>query len=108
MRVTASRALPALRQARDIRSSTSWRRSFSTNHDSNMSANLRLYACEAIRKFLTDARQPVVFEPGEEPLAVEGNCYELRMSAGWLVFQVWNSDRNLLRRVTGVESQKTG
>src|SRR3954454_2597885 len=73
-----------------------------------MSADERFAAYEAIQRFLLQARRPVAFEPGEEPIPLGTGCYDLRVDGSRLLFQMWTSDRNLLRRVTGIDSESSG
>lgn len=65
-------------------------------------------AWEAVQRFIAQAKRPVAFEPGEEPMPLTADSWELRLDGTRLLFQVWTRDRNLVRRVTGVESEAAG
>src|SRR3954453_9912112 len=92
--VISPRFLPLRRQACSMRPSTSWRRSFNTQHDCNMPADERFAAYEAIHRFLTKAHRPVAVEPGEQPMPLAPGSYELRVDGSRLLLQVWTQDRN--------------
>ena len=59
-----------------------------------------------IEEFLKDARQPALFEPGEELLALAEENFSLEMRGSRLTFQAWDRERNITRRVVAV--QKAG
>jgi hypothetical protein len=63
---------------------------------------------QTIEKFLENSAEPVLCEPGEESLAITSDNFVLEMRNGWLSLQAWNDRRNLVRRVTGIESQTRG
>ncbi|MDZ4801890.1 MAG: hypothetical protein SGI92_27360 [Bryobacteraceae bacterium] len=65
-------------------------------------------AWEAIQRFVAQAKRPVAFEPGEEPMPLVMGSYEIRLDGTRLLFQVWTTGRNLVRRVTAVASEKAG
>ncbi len=65
-------------------------------------------AWEAIQRFIAQAKRPVAFEPGEEPMPLATGSYEVRLDGTRLLFQVWTTERNLVRRVTAVASEAAG
>jgi hypothetical protein len=73
-----------------------------------MSADARFAAYEAIQRFLTQAKRPVAFEPGEEPMPLSAGSWELRVDGGKLLLQVWTTERNLVRRITDVQLETKG
>jgi hypothetical protein len=60
---------------------------------------------DTIRAFLTRSRQPVLVEPGCEPLPLTTGCYSIGSHNGAVIIEAWSNERNLSRRVTGIESQ---
>jgi hypothetical protein len=60
---------------------------------------------DTIRAFLTRSRQPVLVEPGCEPLPLAAGCYSIESHNGAVLIEAWSAERNLLRRVTAIESQ---
>jgi hypothetical protein len=61
-----------------------------------------------IGDFLRAAVEPVLLEPGEEPLALYPDHYSFDSTRGRLVFQAWDDKRNLVRRITSVTARKPG
>jgi hypothetical protein len=61
-------------------------------------------AAAAIERFLADARDPVLVEPGEPPIALESGNYTLNNSSGRLLLEAWDNQRNLARTITAVRS----
>jgi|YNPMSStandDraft_1061717.scaffolds.fasta_scaffold00250_5 hypothetical protein len=53
----------------------------------------------AIRRFLASSKQPALWEPGEEPLALNNGNYSLEVRSGRLVLQAWDDKRVLARRI---------
>jgi hypothetical protein len=62
----------------------------------------------AIERFLKSSRRPILLEPGEEQFPLDDGCYQLDVSNGDLVIQVWDESRNLVRRVTAVHDERPG
>ncbi|MGH9666517.1 MAG: hypothetical protein ACRD9L_18985, partial [Bryobacteraceae bacterium] len=62
----------------------------------------------AIERFLKASRQPVLFEPGEESVALNAGSYALTVRGGALTLEAWSDKRNLVRRVTGVRQERRG
>ena len=63
---------------------------------------------EAIERFLEGSVQPVLCEPGEESFVITRDTFLLDARHGSLNLQAWDDRRNLVRRITGVESQTRG
>jgi hypothetical protein len=59
-----------------------------------------------VEEFLKAARQPALFEPGEELLALTAENLALEMRGLRLTLQAWDRDRNIARRIVAV--QKAG
>ena len=62
----------------------------------------------AIEAFVSNARQPAVFEPGEELLALTGENFSLEFRGSRLVLQAWDRRRNLTRRVLRIGEAGAG
>ena len=63
---------------------------------------------QTIEQFLQNSAETVLCEPGEESLPITADNFVLETRNGWLSLQAWNDRRNLVRRVTGIESQTRG
>lgn len=63
---------------------------------------------ETIERFLKSSQEPVLFEPGEESLAITADNFVLEARQGALTLQAWDERRNLVRRVTGIERETRG
>lgn len=61
----------------------------------------------AIGDFLRKSRQPVLMEPGEDPLPITPETFALRPGV-MVTVECWSETRNLVRRVRGVLRQKRG
>jgi hypothetical protein len=59
----------------------------------------------AIERFVQASKQPVLCEPGEELLEIRPESFCLDERNGGLVLQAWDERRNLVRRVTGIQSE---
>jgi len=59
-----------------------------------------------VEEFLKGARQPALFEPGEELLALTAENFALEMRGSRLTLQAWDRERNITRRV--VAAPKAG
>jgi hypothetical protein len=60
---------------------------------------------EAIRAFLTRSRQPVLVEPGCDPISLTSDSYNIECRDGVVVIEAWSGESNLSRRVIAIESQ---
>lgn len=65
-------------------------------------------AYEAVQRFLATATQPVLLEPGEPPIPVEPGSYAVEIAGGRLLFQAWNRERQIARRIAAVKSEAPG
>ncbi len=65
-------------------------------------------ARHAIERFLAASKHPLLVEPGEEPISIQEGGYALDWRSGYLVLEVWNDERNLSRRITGIGSDDGG
>ncbi len=63
---------------------------------------------QTIQRFLETCAQPVLYEPGEESLAISAGNFVLESRNGALSLQAWDDRRNLVRRVTGIADQSGG
>jgi len=68
------------------------------------SAELRLI----LSTFITGAAQPALLDPGEEPLRLISDHWEISEWNGRVAFQAWDARRNLVCRITGVKEQRRG
>ncbi len=57
----------------------------------------------AIEAFIRNARQPALFEPGEELFPLAADNFSLEMRGSRLTLQAWDRTRNLTRRILEVE-----
>jgi len=62
----------------------------------------------AIERFLKASLQPVLMEPGEDPLAITPDTFALNTRGAAVTIECWNEVRNLVRRVRGIKLEKTG
>lgn len=63
---------------------------------------------EAIERFLASSRRPVLFEPGEDPIAVTRECFVLTARGDLATIECWNETKNLVRRVRAIHLEKRG
>ncbi len=59
-----------------------------------------------VERFVAGAAQPALLDPGEEPLRMLPEQWSLSDWNGRLLLQVWNADRNLVRRITGLKEER--
>jgi hypothetical protein len=71
---------------------------------SSSSAELR----EILLTFISGASQPALLDPGEEPLRLIPEHWEISEWNGRISFQVWDDRRNLVCRIAGVKEQRRG
>ncbi len=62
----------------------------------------------AIEAFLASARQPVVIEPGQDPIAIGPDNFALTGTTSRPALECWDSSKNLLRRISAVRSERRG
>jgi hypothetical protein len=63
---------------------------------------------QAIERFLETSQDPVLYEPGEECLAITPENFVVESRHGCLQLQAWDQNRNLVRRVTAIERTSRG
>jgi hypothetical protein len=63
---------------------------------------------QTVERFLGSCLDPVLSEPGEEWLAITAENFVLEMRGAGAQLQAWDQRRNLVRRVTAIESQSKG
>jgi hypothetical protein len=59
-----------------------------------------------IETFVASAELPAMLDPGEEPLPLVAEQWDLSEWNGRLVLQAWDRKRNLVRRITGLKEQQ--
>jgi hypothetical protein len=60
------------------------------------------HVSEQIAAFLSNANEPAVVEPGQEPIPLSPGAYNIDLSGERLFFEAWTRERSLSRRITGV------
>jgi hypothetical protein len=63
---------------------------------------------EAIERFLSTSLEPVLCEPGEEWLAITSENFVIEARGSSVQIQAFDDRRNLVRRVTTIESETRG
>jgi hypothetical protein len=64
---------------------------------------------DEIEAFLKTAAQPVLMEPGEDPLPIRADQFVLGARAGGAcTLECWDETRNLVRRIRGVGKVRRG
>ena len=63
---------------------------------------------QAVERFLAASREPILQEPGEESIPLVKGHYLLEDRNGHLQIQAWDEQRNIVRRVVGVEEERPG
>jgi len=61
-----------------------------------------------IERFLEASLEPVLYEPGEEAIAISAGNFVLELRNDALTLQAWDERRNLVRRVTGIDQEIRG
>lgn len=59
-----------------------------------------------VERFIAAAVQPVVLDPGEEPLPLMPDQWSLSGWNGRLVLEAWDAHRNLARRILDIKEQR--
>jgi hypothetical protein len=62
----------------------------------------------AIERFLKASRQPVLMEPGEDPLPIASHTFALGIRGDAVSIESWSDTRNLVRRVRGIHLERRG
>ncbi|HYZ86824.1 MAG TPA: hypothetical protein VE621_20580 [Bryobacteraceae bacterium] len=65
-------------------------------------------AYQVLQDFLRTAKAPALLEPGEQEFPLLPGNHEVLLQNGRLTLQVWDRDRNLVRKIIGVASSRTG
>jgi hypothetical protein len=60
----------------------------------------------AIERFLETSREPVLMEPGEDPLPIGADNFQLNCSGQAVTLEAWGETRNLVRRVRAIHSEQ--
>ncbi|HLH37986.1 MAG TPA: hypothetical protein VKX39_02470 [Bryobacteraceae bacterium] len=63
---------------------------------------------EAVEKFLQSSRRPVLFEPGDDPMAVARDSFLLTTRGSVVTLECWNEKKNLVRRLRAIHLEKRG
>jgi hypothetical protein len=63
---------------------------------------------QTIDRFLKTAKRPVLMEAGEESIALAADNFVLDDRGPALLLQAWDDRRNLVRRITGIDSESRG
>ena len=63
---------------------------------------------EAIERFLKSSRQPVLIEPGDDPLPIAPDSFAVTARGERFTIECWSQARNLVRRVRGIILEKRG
>jgi hypothetical protein len=73
------------------------------------SPELRLEEIDsAVTRFLQASSKPVLIDPGEDPLPIAADNFVLELRGSAVTLECWNTTRNLVRRVRGVHSERSG
>jgi hypothetical protein len=67
-----------------------------------------LAAREALERFVQNSAQPVLFEAGDDPLAVTPETFSLTARGNIVTVQCWSQTKNLVRRIRGIRSERRG
>ncbi len=59
-----------------------------------------------VERFIAAAAQPAVLDPGEEPLALADQNWEVSEWNGRLILQAWDANRNLVRKIVAIKEQR--
>lgn len=62
----------------------------------------------AVERFLQSARKPALLEPGEDLIPLNEGSFVLEMRQSRLTLQAWDEKRNIVRRIVGVHSERSG
>jgi hypothetical protein len=63
---------------------------------------------QAIEAFVSNSLEPAVLEPGEPFIAICKDHYAIEQRGQRLTMQVWDDQRNLVRRILRIEQQQRG
>jgi hypothetical protein len=63
---------------------------------------------QAVERFLAASREPILQEPGENSIPLTPGHYALEDRGGQIQIQAWDENRNIVRRVVGIEAERPG
>jgi len=61
-----------------------------------------------IEAFLASARQPIVIEPGEDPISIGPDNFVLSGTPARPAIECWSTAKNLIRRISGIHAERRG
>ena len=62
----------------------------------------------AIERFLKASHQPILIEPGDDPMPIVTGAFAVTERPSSVTIECWNDQRNLSRRVTSVRLERPG
>ncbi len=62
----------------------------------------------AIERFLASAQQPVLLEPGDDPLPVSPTNFSVTARGNIVTVECWSNTKNLVRRIRGIRNERRG
>jgi hypothetical protein len=62
----------------------------------------------AIERFLKASQQPVLMEPGDDPVPIASDTFALNRRGETVTLESWSQARNLVRRVRGIHLERRG
>ncbi|MDX2149715.1 MAG: hypothetical protein SFV54_03200 [Bryobacteraceae bacterium] len=63
---------------------------------------------ETVVRFLAQAREPALLEPGEAPIPLHPDTHQIDFDERRLVLQAWDLERNITRRICGLGAAAPG
>jgi hypothetical protein len=70
--------------------------------------NLLEQAHSSIREFLASSEEPVLIEPGADPVQLAEHNFIVELRGGRLTLQAWDESQNIVRRVAGIANSRPG
>ncbi len=62
----------------------------------------------AIESFFATARQPVIIEPGEDPISIGPDNFVLSGTPTRPAIECWSTSKNLVRRISAIHAERRG
>jgi hypothetical protein len=62
----------------------------------------------ALERFLESSKRPILIEPGEDPFTLSRETLAITQRDAFLLLECWDEKRSLVRRVTGLRTEKPG
>ena len=62
----------------------------------------------AVERFLKTSQQPVLMEPGEDPIPIAHDNFAIECQISTATIEAWSDTRNLVRRLRGVHAERSG